>query len=333
MMSRRQRRLLALSVLIMILGSAIVASPFVLKNIYQIAHRLISPRAFAAAPVIALGFNEGSGTTTADSSGNNNNGTLVGGVTWTTAGKYGNALSFDGTSGVLRIPDSPSWKVDGLTGYTLSMWIKVKNANGDYLAALGKGGWPSGDIVIYKYADQWQFEIRTTDLICGGSTSSIPYLSTVDNTYHHIALSMDASASQCKFYSDGQVVATDEYVSGTTVFDTGEGLNNLFIGGLDGGHYLNADIDEVRVYTTALTQAEIQSDMNTPIGGGSADTTPPVISGISAGNITTTSATITWTTNENSDSQVEYGTSFAYGQTTTLSTALVTAHSQGLSGL
>ncbi|MBO0722686.1 MAG: fibronectin type III domain-containing protein, partial [Blastocatellia bacterium] len=66
---------------------------------------------------------------------------------------------------------------------------------------------------------------------------------------------------------------------------------------------------------------------------GSGDTTPPVISGVSAGSITTTGATISWTTNENSDSQVEYGTSTNYGQTTTLSTALVTAHSQGLSGL
>src|SRR5262245_25797277 len=63
------------------------------------------------------------------------------------------------------------------------------------------------------------------------------------------------------------------------------------------------------------------------------DTTPPVISGVAAGSITTTSATITWTTNENSDSQVEYGTSIAYGQSTTLDTTLGTAHSQSLSGL
>ena len=63
------------------------------------------------------------------------------------------------------------------------------------------------------------------------------------------------------------------------------------------------------------------------------DTTAPVISNVAAGGITTTSATITWTTNENSDSQVEYGPTTAYGQLTTLNPALVTAHSQGLSGL
>jgi RHS repeat-associated protein len=63
------------------------------------------------------------------------------------------------------------------------------------------------------------------------------------------------------------------------------------------------------------------------------DTTPPVISSVAAGGITRTSATITWNTNENSDSQVEYGTTTAYGQSTALNPALVTAHSQGLSGL
>ncbi|GAI54653.1 unnamed protein product, partial [marine sediment metagenome] len=45
------------------------------------------------------------------------------------------------------------------------------------------------------------------------------------------------------------------------------------------------------------------------------DTTPPTISGVSASNITQTSATITWTTDENSDSLVEYGTTTGYGST------------------
>jgi RHS repeat-associated protein len=63
------------------------------------------------------------------------------------------------------------------------------------------------------------------------------------------------------------------------------------------------------------------------------DTTAPVISNVAAGGITATTATITWATDENSDSQVEYGPTTAYGQATTLNTALVTAHSQGLSGL
>ena len=59
----------------------------------------------------------------------------------------------------------------------------------------------------------------------------------------------------------------------------------------------------------------------------------PVVSNIAASAITGTSATITWTTSQTASSQVEYGLTTAYGSTTTLDPALVTAHSQGLTGL
>src|SRR5439155_24465867 len=63
------------------------------------------------------------------------------------------------------------------------------------------------------------------------------------------------------------------------------------------------------------------------------DTTPPVISSVSAFNITSAAATITWATNEASDSQVDYGLTTAYGSTTPLNTTLVTAHAVTLTGL
>jgi hypothetical protein len=62
-------------------------------------------------------------------------------------------------------------------------------------------------------------------------------------------------------------------------------------------------------------------------------TTPLVISNVAAGGISTSGATITWTTDEFSDSQVEYGTTTAYGQVTFLNPAFVTSHSVRLSGL
>ncbi|MGQ0645150.1 MAG: OmpL47-type beta-barrel domain-containing protein, partial [Elusimicrobiota bacterium] len=63
------------------------------------------------------------------------------------------------------------------------------------------------------------------------------------------------------------------------------------------------------------------------------DTAPPVISAVSATNIGQSSATISWNTNEPSDTQVEYGTTTSYGSSTVLNTSLVTAHTQGLTGL
>lgn len=63
------------------------------------------------------------------------------------------------------------------------------------------------------------------------------------------------------------------------------------------------------------------------------DTTPPALSGISANSLTTSGATITWTTNESADSQVEYGLTSSYGSTTPLDSSLVASHSVSLSGL
>jgi hypothetical protein len=57
------------------------------------------------------------------------------------------------------------------------------------------------------------------------------------------------------------------------------------------------------------------------------------VSGAQAKNITTTGATITWTTSAPGDSQVEYGTTSAYGSTTTVDPSLVTSHSVALTGL
>jgi hypothetical protein len=64
-----------------------------------------------------------------------------------------------------------------------------------------------------------------------------------------------------------------------------------------------------------------------------ADTTATVISGVTASSLTRSSATIQWTTSKPADSQVEYGTSAAYGSTTGLNASLVTSHSVRLTNL
>jgi hypothetical protein len=59
----------------------------------------------------------------------------------------------------------------------------------------------------------------------------------------------------------------------------------------------------------------------------------PVISALVSSGLTTTSATITWNTDQASNSQVEFGTTAAYGSRSALNTALVTAHTAVLTGL
>jgi hypothetical protein len=60
---------------------------------------------------------------------------------------------------------------------------------------------------------------------------------------------------------------------------------------------------------------------------------PPVISGIATSGITSSSVTVTWTTDQASSSQVDFGTTTAYGSSSPLDSTAVTSHSVTLSGL
>ena len=63
------------------------------------------------------------------------------------------------------------------------------------------------------------------------------------------------------------------------------------------------------------------------------DTTPPAISGIATSNISNNAATVSWTTDELSDTQIQYGTATSYGSATSRNTTLTTSHSQQITGL
>lgn len=67
--------------------------------------------------------------------------------------------------------------------------------------------------------------------------------------------------------------------------------------------------------------------------GGSGITNPPIISNVQASAVTSSGATLTWTTDENSDSQVNYGTTSGYGSSSNLNSTLTTTHTVTLSGL
>lgn len=65
------------------------------------------------------------------------------------------------------------------------------------------------------------------------------------------------------------------------------------------------------------------------------DRTPPVISSITNGSLTASSALITWTTDENTSTKVSYGVSTSYGSNTseTDTSSRVLSHSKTVSGL
>ena len=71
-------------------------------------------------PANAMKENEGTGTTAADSSGNNNNATLIGAAGWTTGIIGPFALSLPGTPG--SYADIPTDVVDTTKSFTVSAW-------------------------------------------------------------------------------------------------------------------------------------------------------------------------------------------------------------------
>ena len=141
----------------------------------------------------AYGFDTGSGTAVTDGSGNGNNGTLTN-ATWAgaTAGRFGNALSFNGTNALVSIPDSNS--LDLTAGMTIEAWINptalgntwrtvaLKEQPGYYAygmyASTGAGtSVPSGNAMI-----------GVTDRDVRG-TAQLPL-----NTWTHLATTYDGSA-------------------------------------------------------------------------------------------------------------------------------------------
>ena len=66
---------------------------------------------------------------------------------------------------------------------------------------------------------------------------------------------------------------------------------NVNIGRRTGGYYFNGIIDEVRIYNRALSATEIQTDMNTAVGGTPPVNTPPTITALSNQTINVNTAT------------------------------------------
>jgi hypothetical protein len=225
--------------------------------------------------VAAYGFNESSGTTVADASGNGNRG-AIGSATWTASGKYGSALSFNGASARVTVADANS--LDLTTGMTLEAWVNPTAG----------GGWRD---VIYKGPDDIYYLMGSSDNgtpSIGGTFSPNPLRGSSSlpmNTWSHLAATYDGTAM--RLYVNG-VLVSNVAQAGSIQVSTGA----LTIGG-DAlyGQYFSGRIDEVRVYNRALSAAEIQADMNTPVSAGGGGASPPTITDINNQSTTVNTAT------------------------------------------
>ena len=189
-------------------------------------------------------FDEGSGSTVYDRSGNGNDGTLNGDPQWV-AGKIGGALGFDGRGDYVDCGNDAS--LDITDKVTIAVWVKTNDAgNGQHNPYVTKGDCSyaikhhiSNSIEFFIYDDgDWH-------------VVHFPVDGSFNDVWHHLAGTYDGT--NLKLYIDGTLEATTAY--------TGSIANNVFSVNIGRNaqteRFYKGAIDDVRIYNRALTQDEI----------------------------------------------------------------------------
>jgi hypothetical protein len=198
-------------------------------------------------------FNEGSGTTVTDISGYGDTGTIIGGVQ-RVAGHGGDALSFDGWTGRVRVPDNAA--LEPTAGLTVSAWVKSAGTQGNFKYIVSKGGsgciaasyglytGPSGGLIFY--------------VSNGVSYSLSPDAGTRvwDGKWHYVAGTYDGAT--VRLYVDAEQVGSGAAVASPIGYGLSSS-NDLFFGHYEGcpGLDFRGTIDQPRIWGAALSLARI----------------------------------------------------------------------------
>lgn len=207
--------------------------------------------------VLLYHFDEGSGTTVYDSSSYSNNGGF-GDATWTTDGKFGSALCFDGKNDLIAwIGDPPSLRLG--TSFTLEAWVRVAPPDGKNRGVvIAKDGGGNGyGLSVDVNADKVNMWVGSTGNAFYG-TKPISY-----DEWHHIAGVRDGN--NVRLYVDGK----QDAISSSPLPDISniKGTDpspHLLIGSLFGCYnapcwkaLFQGCIDEIRISNTARTSFNV----------------------------------------------------------------------------
>jgi hypothetical protein len=200
-------------------------------------------------------LDDGSGTVAVDSSANNNKGALYGGPQWVT-GYDGGALEFDGGNDYVELPIGSV--INSLTNSTFTTWVNFSNAGGAWQRIFDFGS----NTTSYMFLTP---RLGTTGSMRFGITigggGSPEQLATAPTTlasrWHHVAVAIDADADTITLYLDAVAVAQNTQAT-LSPSDLGVTANN-WLGrsqyAVDA--FYRGLIDDFRIYSRALTQAEV----------------------------------------------------------------------------
>ncbi len=218
---------------------------------------VLTAMANAADPDLAAHwkFDDGSGTTAFDSSGNGNDGVFVGDPKWV-PGHLGGALEFDGDD-YLNCGNGPSLQIQD--EITITFWFKVEAFSNNWEAFLAKSDSAYRASRSATTGNATHMGASGTS-VGGGNGWFDAAVVITDNQWHHWAGVYDGAEG--RIYIDG--------VLDTTSPGTGQ-INlttmDLYIGENSGatGRFLHGLLDDVRIYSRALMDTEILGVM---AGGG-----------------------------------------------------------------
>jgi hypothetical protein len=198
--------------------------------------------------IAAYGFEETSGSTVTDVV-RDHDGTISG-ASRTTAGRFGRALTFDGSNDRVTVPHASDLNLTA--GLTVEAWVRPSSLS-SWRAVAVKERSSSLSYALYANSSGSRPTARlftTSDLATSG-TAQLGL-----STWSH--LTMTWSGSTLRLYVNGTQVSS-RTVSGSLA----TGTSPLRIGGRIGAsEWFNGRIDELRVYRRALSATEITADMN-----------------------------------------------------------------------
>ena len=205
-------------------------------------------------------FDEGSGTDVADSSASNNDGTIVGDITWTDDGKFGKALYFPGTAGMkgVEIPEPGNSSLRPSPDITVSAWIRQIYGN-TYPTIVSRQFLNAGDNSYRLYARPGYNRVYA-HIYNGSSPYNDYFYDTNDNARLWYHATMVKTGTTTKLYRNGVLVASAsapsaiQYTNGKETFigadcdDSSETPNDYPFYGY---------IDEVTIHGRALNDSEV----------------------------------------------------------------------------
>jgi hypothetical protein len=201
------------------------------------------------APVAAYSFEDGAGTSLTDVTGKGHTGTIRE-ATWSTTGRNGKALQFDGVNDWVTVADAVDLRMTG--ALTIEAWINPTATNGWRTAVIKER---AGDLAYALYASG---ENTPSLYLQTGFARATPALAV--NAWTHVAATYDGTT--IRLYVNGVQRATANQASGLVA-----SAGALRLGG-NGiwGEWFAGQLDDVRIYDKSLTAAQIQADMATPVG-------------------------------------------------------------------